>query len=95
MSKFQFIDLQTQVWREGDPPLVNGGSPAAPEPSPIPEPDSPSVRPLLWIGVLGCIVAGAWLCGAAWRWQVPGTPICAALWVVLCLLAVVRAWRTQ
>jgi hypothetical protein len=85
------VQFRANVWREGDPPLVNGASPAPPEP----QPDPPSVRPLLWIGVLGCIVAGAWLCGALGRWQSPGTPICAALWVALCLLAVVRAWRTQ
>jgi hypothetical protein len=84
MAKIQFRDT---VYREGEIPLVDEAPPADPEP-PV-----PSVRPLLWIGVLGCIVAGAWLCGALWRWQSPGTPICAGAWVALCLLAVVRAWR--
>jgi len=83
------VRLKTQVWREGDPPLTNGNPPAQPQP------DAPrtSPRPLLWAGVLCCIVAGAWLCGLLWRWQTPGTPLCAGAWVLLCLGAIVVAWR--
>ena len=86
MAKIQFRDT---VYREGEIPLVDGAPPAAPESDAAP----PSPRALLWCGVLGCIVAGAWLCGALWRWQMPGTQLCTGAWVVLCLLAVVRAWR--
>jgi len=90
MSNFQFIDLQAQVWREGDPALVGGNGPA---PLPEEEPAPTSPRGLLWAGVLACIVAGAWLAGVGCRWQSPGTPLCAGAWVLLCLLAIVRAWR--
>jgi hypothetical protein len=84
------VQLRAQVWREGDLPLVGGNPPAPLEPD---DAARPSPRPLLWVGVLCCIVAGAWLCGLLWRWASPGTPLCAAAWVLLCLLAIARAWR--
>ena len=79
MAKVQF---KATVYREGEIPLVDNTPPMAPSP-----------RALLWAGVLACIVSGAWLCGALWRWQSPGTPICAGAWVLLCAATVVRAWR--
>jgi hypothetical protein len=99
------VQLRTQVWREGDPPLVNGAPPVAPEP----DAPQPSPRRLIASFVLMAIVTGAWLIQywlgvdmpAVLRrvtapfdtlaWAFP----CATIWVVLCLLAVVRAWRKR
>ena len=83
------IKLKTQVWRKDDPPLVGDTPPS------VPAPDAPARKPylLLWAGVLACIVAGAWLCGTLWYWQSPGTPICAGLWLLLCLGAIWFSWR--
>ena len=81
-----------QVYPPADAPLAGGNGPVVPpELDAGPEPVSP--RFLLWTGVFGCIVTGAWLCGLGWRWQTPGTPICAGAWVLICLLAILRAWR--
>ena len=99
------VQLRTQVWREGDPPLVNGAPPVPPQP----DAPRPSPRPLQAAAVLMLIVTGAWLVrfwigddmppvlqrvGAPFdtlAWALP----CAAAWVLLCLLAIGRAWRRR
>jgi hypothetical protein len=83
------IKLKNMDMRVYPPPLLEGAPPI------VTAPDAPRTSPrlLLWAGVLACIVAGAWLCGVGNRWQTPGTPICAGAWVLLCLAAVVRAWK--
>jgi hypothetical protein len=103
MSNFQFLNLEYGTVYP--PPLTDDQPPVAPEP----ESDAPrpSPRRLLASFVLMAIVTGAWLI-QYWlgvdmptvlrRVTAPFDTIvwafpCAAAWVLLCLLAVVRAAR--
>jgi hypothetical protein len=109
MDNFVFKDLEfpRTVWKEGDPPLVNGSGPvidATPEPSPKPGVS----RLLLWLGVVACIAIGAKLVAVLVTsmcytplppesedvvYYMPGVPIAVGAWLIICLLAIMRAWR--
>jgi hypothetical protein len=88
------------------PPLVNGNPPAVPEPAAAPH---TSPRGLQAAALLLAIVSGAWLIRfwigddipavlqrvaapfSTAVWAVP----CVGAWLLLCVLAVVRAWRNR
>ncbi len=108
MGNFVFQDLEhfpKTVWREGDPPLINGTGPVVDAQQPDPKPRS--LRPLLWLGVIACIAIGARLvallltritddlrlASAPLTIRPTWITICVSAWVGLCLLAIVRAWR--
>lgn len=107
MSDFVFYDLDfpKTVWREGDPPLVNGSGPVI---EPAEPPAQHDHRLLLWIGVIACIGIGAQLVALLVRlicytpsppmgegviFRTPLITAAVAIWLIICLLAIVRAWR--
>jgi hypothetical protein len=101
---FQDLDFQRTVWRQGDPPLVNGSGPVI-EPEPTAKPAYPHL--LLWLGVLACIAIGARLVALLVTevfyppipmtedvvYRMPGATIAVGVWCIICICAIVRAWR--
>jgi hypothetical protein len=102
---FQDLDFPRTVWREGDPPLVNGSGPVIDNP---PAAKRRRSRLLLWLGVIACVAIGARLVAALVTeilyaplppanedigFRTPMVTVAVVIWLGICLLAIVRAWR--
>lgn len=109
MGNFVFQDLESfprTIWQEGDPPLVNGAGPVI---EPVQPATDRSGLPhwALWLGVLVCVVVGARLvdllltlilndlrlAGAPLPYRPPWIGVGVGSWLIICLLAIVRARR--
>jgi hypothetical protein len=111
MGNFVFQDLENfpkTVWREGDPPLVNGTGPVIEHKTPEPSARPGGARQLLWLGVIACIVIGARLVSVLITdmlytplppvnedvaYRTPIVVVAVGIWLSICLLAIVRASR--
>jgi hypothetical protein len=101
---FQDLDFHKTIWRAGDPPLVNGSGPVI-EGEPTAKPARS--RLLLWLGVLASIAIGARLVALLVAevfyppipvtedviYRMPGVTVAVGVWLIICLLAIMRAWR--
>ena len=99
MAKFVFqnIDFPTSVWREGDPPLVNGSVPVIEHQATQQQPDDAppvSAKPLLAVGCICCWLIGCWLLAFGARWQTPLTGWLSLAWSAACIVAAVLIKRT-
>lgn len=104
MGKFNYRNLESRVYPPADEiPLANGNGPLVD----APQPQRRSARPLLWVGVIACVIIGARLvaillfaimnslrlAGAPLTIRPAWITVCVSAWVGICLLAIMRAWR--
>jgi hypothetical protein len=105
---FQDLDLQKTIWREGDTPLVNGAGPILPPDQATGNDRRPHL--LLWLGVFACVAVGAKLVAVLITsmfyaplppvsedvvYQTPEVTLAVGAWLIICLLAILRAWRKR